>query len=73
MNDLQRPYDQEEYDRLLCEVRQKKQKERHRETRHGVVKSYPTRGFHKSYLDLYPGKSIIFSISLTFLMFFFYS
>ncbi|KAG4958448.1 hypothetical protein glysoja_028053 [Glycine soja] len=54
MNDLQRPYDQEEYDRLLCEVRQKKQKERHRETRHGVVKSYPTRGFHKSYLDLYP-------------------
>ncbi|KAG4954392.1 hypothetical protein JHK87_039986 [Glycine soja] len=54
MNDLQRPYDQEECDRLLLEVRQKKQKERHRETRHGVVKFCRTRGVSESYLDLYP-------------------
>jgi len=66
MNDLQRPYDQEECDRLLLEVRQKKQKERHRETRHGVVKFCRTRGVSESYLDLYPGMSSIFSTSLTF-------
>ncbi|KAL9331024.1 hypothetical protein ACSQ67_000634 [Phaseolus vulgaris] len=54
MNDLQRPYDQEECDRLLLEVRQKRKKERHRETRQGVVKSYCTKGVNKSYLELYP-------------------
>ncbi|TKY56094.1 hypothetical protein E2542_SST20533 [Spatholobus suberectus] len=54
MNDLQRPYDQEECDRLLHEVHQKRQKERHVETRQGVVKSYRTKGVNKSYLELYP-------------------
>ncbi|KAK7377405.1 hypothetical protein VNO80_02829 [Phaseolus coccineus] len=54
MNDLQRPYDQEECDRLLLEVRQKRKKERHIETRQGVVKSYCTKGVNKSYLELYP-------------------
>ncbi|XP_020221376.1 uncharacterized protein LOC109804039 [Cajanus cajan] len=54
MNDLQRPYDQEECNRLLHEVRQKRQKERHIETRRGVVKSYHTKGVNKSYLEMYP-------------------
>ncbi|KAK7320961.1 hypothetical protein VNO77_30964 [Canavalia gladiata] len=54
MQDLQRPYDQEECDRLLHEIHQKRQKERHVETRRGVVKSYHSKGVNKSYLELYP-------------------
>ncbi|QCD99818.1 hypothetical protein DEO72_LG7g1104 [Vigna unguiculata] len=54
MNDLQRPYDKEEHDRLLLEVNQKRKTERHIETRQGVVKSYCTKGVNKSYLELYP-------------------
>ncbi|XP_027332818.1 uncharacterized protein LOC113847752 [Abrus precatorius] len=54
MQDLLRPYDQEECDRLLHEVHQKRQKERHVETRRGVVKSYRAKGVNKSYLELYP-------------------
>ncbi|KAG2389919.1 uncharacterized protein HKW66_Vig0226760 [Vigna angularis] len=54
MNDLQRPYDKEEYNRLLLEVHQKRKTERHIETRQGVVKSYCTQGVNKSYLELYP-------------------
>ncbi|KAL2317847.1 hypothetical protein Fmac_031723 [Flemingia macrophylla] len=54
MNELQRPFNQEEYNRLLHEVRQKRQKERHIETRQGVVKSYRTKGVNKSYLEMYP-------------------
>ena len=71
MNDLQRPYDQEEYERLLLEVRQKRKKERHIETRQGVVKSYCTKGLNKSYLEVYPGRFSIFSTILTFWMFLF--
>ncbi|RDX58930.1 hypothetical protein CR513_61947, partial [Mucuna pruriens] len=59
MNDLQRPYDQGECDRLLHVVHQKRAKERHIETRRGVVKSYRTKGVNKSYLDLYPGHDTI--------------
>lgn len=66
MNDLQRPYDKEEHDRLLLEVNQKRKTERHIETRQGVVKSYCTKGVNKSYLELYPGRSSIFSTFLTF-------
>ncbi|KAK7385128.1 hypothetical protein VNO78_30839 [Psophocarpus tetragonolobus] len=54
MDDLQRPYDQEECDRLLHEVQEKKEKERHAETRRGVIKSYRAGGVSKSYLELYP-------------------
>ncbi|CAJ1971939.1 unnamed protein product [Sphenostylis stenocarpa] len=54
MNDLQRPYDQDEYERLLLEVHQKRRTERHVETRQGVVKSYCTTSVNKSYLELYP-------------------
>ncbi|XP_027348278.1 uncharacterized protein LOC113859790 [Abrus precatorius] len=59
MQDILRPYDQEECDRLMHEVRQKRQKERHVETRQGVVKSYHTKGVNQSYLELYPGRSSV--------------
>lgn len=61
MNDLQRPYDKEECNRLMLEVRQKRQKERHVETRQGVVKDYHTKGVNKSYLELYPDLEIAIS------------
>ncbi|KAK7301445.1 hypothetical protein RJT34_12309 [Clitoria ternatea] len=54
MEDLQRPYDQEELDGLLHEVNQKRQKERHAETRRGEIKHYVLNGFNKSYFELYP-------------------
>ncbi|XP_022638011.1 uncharacterized protein LOC106764058 isoform X2 [Vigna radiata var. radiata] len=54
MNELQRPFNKEEYDRLFLEVRQKRKTERHIETRQGVVKAYCTQGVNKSYLELYP-------------------
>lgn len=66
MNELQRPFNKEEYDRLFLEVRQKRKTERHIETRQGVVKAYCTQGVNKSYLELYPGRSSIFSTWLTF-------
>ncbi|XP_061372208.1 uncharacterized protein LOC133314703 [Gastrolobium bilobum] len=60
MEYLERPYDQEECVVILNEVRRQRQKERHVETRQGVVKSYCTDGVNKSYLQLYPdlGKAI---------------
>ncbi|OIW02456.1 hypothetical protein TanjilG_05049 [Lupinus angustifolius] len=58
MEYLEKPYDQEEYDGYLTEVHRQRHKERHFETRQGVVKSYPTYGFNKSYLELYPGRCI---------------
>ncbi|CAL0307872.1 unnamed protein product [Lupinus luteus] len=54
MEYLEKPYNQEEYDGYLNEVHRQRHKDRHFETRQGVVTSYPTYGFNKSYLELYP-------------------
>ncbi|KAE9615278.1 putative EF-Hand 1, calcium-binding protein [Lupinus albus] len=54
MEYLEKPYNQEEYNGYLKEVHRRRHKGRHFETRQGVVKSYPTYGFNKSYLELYP-------------------
>ncbi|OIW16634.1 hypothetical protein TanjilG_01873 [Lupinus angustifolius] len=62
MEYLEKPYNQEEYNGYLTEVHRQRHKDRHFETRQGVVRSYPTYGFNKSYLQLYPGRSNIFSI-----------
>jgi len=58
MECLERPYDQEEYDDLLLKVSKQTKKERHLETRQGVVKSYHCEGLSKSYLDTHPGRSM---------------
>lgn len=58
MECLERPYDEEEYDDLLLKVSKQAKKERHLETRQGVVKSYHCEGLSKSYLDTHPGRSI---------------
>lgn len=55
---LDRPYDYEEYKSLILEAYERKEKERHLETRRGVIKSYHAVGFTRSYLDLFPGRSI---------------
>ena len=60
MRDLERPYNQEEHDQFLHEVHHQLPKERHAETRQGVVKSYRLDGVNKSYLQVYPGRSSIF-------------
>ncbi|GAU21192.1 hypothetical protein TSUD_11090, partial [Trifolium subterraneum] len=54
MEYLDKPYDQEEYDRLRLDISKRHLKERHVETRQGVVKSYRAKGVCKSYLDQYP-------------------
>ncbi|XP_015934135.1 uncharacterized protein LOC107460291 [Arachis duranensis] len=54
LKDLNRPYNQEEHDKLLDLVHVRLHKERHAETRQGVVKSYRSHGVNKSYLELYP-------------------
>ncbi|KAK7275600.1 hypothetical protein RIF29_16719 [Crotalaria pallida] len=54
MKCLEKPYDQNEYELYLNEVHRQRNKDRHFETRQGVVKSYPTYGVNKSYLELYP-------------------
>ncbi|KAI5394210.1 uncharacterized protein LOC127091002 [Lathyrus oleraceus] len=51
---LDRPYDYKEYKSLIIEAYERKEKERHLETRRGVIKSYHAVGFTRSYLDLYP-------------------
>ncbi|KAF7827238.1 uncharacterized protein G2W53_018402 [Senna tora] len=56
MENLERPYDQNEYDQLLREASCRRTRERHRETRNGVIKSCPVDGVNKSNLDLYSGK-----------------
>lgn len=61
MEYLEKPYDQKEYDKYMQEVRCRRHKERHRETRQGVVKSYHVDGVNKSYFEEYPGRSSIFS------------
>jgi len=58
MECLDKPYDQKEYDELLLKASKQTKKERHLETRQGVVKSYHSKGLSKSYLDMYPGRSI---------------
>ncbi|KAK2399284.1 hypothetical protein QL285_049125 [Trifolium repens] len=54
MECLDKPYDQEEYDQLMIDIYKQHLKERHVETRQGVVKSYHSKGVCKSYLDQYP-------------------
>ncbi|CAJ2656844.1 unnamed protein product [Trifolium pratense] len=54
MECLDKPYDQEEYDLLKLDISKRRLKERHVETRQGVVKSYLSKGVCKSYLDQYP-------------------
>ncbi|XP_058724632.1 uncharacterized protein LOC131596090 [Vicia villosa] len=51
---LDRPYDHEEYKSLLVQAYERKEKERHLETRRGVIKSYHTVGVSKSYLQVHP-------------------
>ncbi|KEH40284.1 hypothetical protein MTR_1g026790 [Medicago truncatula] len=62
MECLDRPYDQKEYDELLLKASKHTKKERHLETRRGVVKAYYSKGLSKSYLDMYPGRSISFQV-----------
>ncbi|XP_061374254.1 uncharacterized protein LOC133316512 [Gastrolobium bilobum] len=57
MEYLERPYDKREYDYFMHELHQRRPKERHLETRQGVIKSYHTHGETKSYLELYPDLS----------------
>ncbi|XP_045808653.1 uncharacterized protein LOC123902883 [Trifolium pratense] len=54
MECLDKPYDQEEYDRRMHDISKRHLKERHVETRQGVVKSYHSKGVSNSYLDWYP-------------------
>jgi hypothetical protein len=61
MECLDKPYDQEEYDQLMIDIYKRHLKERHVETRQGVVKSYHSKGVCKSYLDQYPGRFIFSS------------
>lgn len=58
MECLDKPYDQEEYETKLHNVHAQTPKERHLETRQGVVKLYCIEGFNESYLQMYPGRSI---------------
>ena len=71
MDSLERPFDQQEYEATLHLVRKQTQMECHKETRQGVIKSWHTHGFNKSYLQLHPGRSIFSSI-LTFQNFLFH-
>ncbi|MED6216824.1 hypothetical protein PIB30_011414 [Stylosanthes scabra] len=57
MKDLNRPYNQEEHDKLLDLLHIQLHKERHIESRRGIVKPYRSHGVNKSYLELYPGWS----------------
>ncbi|XP_004498475.1 uncharacterized protein [Cicer arietinum] len=54
MECLDKPYDQEEYETKLHNVHAQMPKERHLETRQGVVKLYCIEGFNESYLQMYP-------------------
>ncbi|XP_058775936.1 uncharacterized protein LOC131650234 [Vicia villosa] len=51
---LDRPYDYEEYKSLLAKANERRQKERHLETRQGVIESYHCGGVTKSHLDSHP-------------------
>ena len=57
---LDRPYDQEEYKSLLSRAYKVKQKERHFETRRRVIENYSSKDVTESYLETYPdlGKAI---------------
>jgi hypothetical protein len=63
MECLDKPYDQEEYDQLMIDIYKQHLKERHVETRQGVVKSYHSKGVCKSHLDQYPGRFIFSQVS----------
>lgn len=63
MEDLERPFDQKEYDLLMQQASCRRPKERHREGRSRVIKSCPLPGFNKSNLDLYSGKVQCFFFS----------
>jgi hypothetical protein len=63
MECLEKPYDEEEYDRRMLEMSKRLLKERHVETRQGVVKSYHSKGVCKSHLDQYPGRFIFSQVS----------
>ncbi|MED6196253.1 hypothetical protein PIB30_045728 [Stylosanthes scabra] len=57
MKDLNRPYNQEEHDKLLDLLHIQLHKERHMESRRGLVKPYHSHGVNKSYFELYPEHS----------------
>lgn len=62
MEYLDRSYDYEEYKSLLVAAYEGKERERHLETRQGVIKSYHSVGVTKSYLQVHPGRSIFFQV-----------
>ena len=56
MQELERPYDQKEYEASWQEASRQRQKERHMEGREGRTKSIALNGFEKSYLEVHQGK-----------------
>ncbi|CAI8605652.1 unnamed protein product [Vicia faba] len=53
MEYLDRPYDYQEYKSLLVQAYERKVRERHLETRRGVIRSYRSVGVSKSYLQVH--------------------